>query len=272
MMLGCTRKTKITEPALARVGSSVLTVKEARANIPSHIIKKDSIKAFQTYRDEWIDQQLLIQEAYRLRINKEPEVRMRLNKITDDYLAKAAQNFIISDLNKDLSISDAEARAYYQENKDSFVLEERYIRFRHLATHTLNDAENARNDLMRGVPWETVARDYSVNPEFTLRESQRYWPESMAVSDMEILNRYLMLIGVTEISVIEKIGDTYHFVQLMDERAKGEHPELDWLVEQIKDWLLMEKRRRTFNTYLKNLYLEAHANNEIETFQVGTTN
>ncbi|HCD53292.1 MAG TPA: hypothetical protein DEQ34_12650, partial [Balneolaceae bacterium] len=128
LMLGCTRKTKITEPALARVGSSVLTVKEARANIPSHIIKKDSIKAFQTYRDEWIDQQLLIQEAYRLRINKEPEVRMRLNKITDDYLAKAAQNFIISDLNKDLSISDAEARAYYQENKDSFVLEERYIR------------------------------------------------------------------------------------------------------------------------------------------------
>ena len=63
-------------------------------------------------------------------------------------------------------------------------------------------------------------------------------------------------------------GSTAAGVQLLDERAKGDHPDLEWLIDQIKEWLILEKRRRVFNTYVKNLYLQAQANNEIETFDV----
>jgi hypothetical protein len=41
---------------------------------------------------------------------------------------------------------------------------------------------------------------------------------------------------------------------------------LDWLIGQIEDWLTLEKRKRAFNTYVKNLYLQGQANNEIKIY------
>ncbi|MBO6524376.1 MAG: peptidyl-prolyl cis-trans isomerase [Balneolaceae bacterium] len=268
LLVSCTRKSQNTEPALARVGSAVLTVSEARNAIPRHIFNEDSVKAYTNYRDDWIEQQIILQDAYRLRIHRQQEVQNRLDKIQDDFLAKAAQEYILGELEMEIQVTDEEARAYYQENKASFVLEERYIRYRHLIASSLSDAQNARQDLLRGIDWITVANEYSTNPEVALRESDRFWPESIAANDVNILNRYLQVIGLSEITVIERVGTRYHFVQLMEERAKGDHPDLEWLIDQIKEWLILEKRRRAFNTYVKNLYLQAQANNEIETFNV----
>lgn len=267
-LISCTRKSQYSEPALARVGSAFLTISEARDGIPEHIFMQDSIEAYNKYRDDWIEQQIILQDAYRLRVHRQPEILNRLDKLKEDFLAKAAQEYILGELEPELQVSDEEARAYYQENKESFVLEERYVRYRHLIASTLSDAQNARQDLLGGVEWEIVANDYSINPEVALRESNRFWPESIAAGDVNILNRYLQVIGLSEITVIERVGSQYHFVQLMEERAKGDHPDLDWLIDQIKEWLILEKRRRAFNTYVKNLYLQAQANNEIETFNV----
>ncbi|MFV1885001.1 MAG: hypothetical protein ACMZ7B_10975 [Balneola sp.] len=267
-VFSCTRKSQYSEPALARVGSAVLTISEARDGIPKHIFLEDSIEAYNRYRDDWIEQQIILQDAYRLRVHRQPEILNRLDKLKDDFLAKAAQEYILGELEPELQVSDEEARAYYLENKESFVLEERYVRYRHMIASTLSDAQNARQDLLGGIEWEIVAYDYSVNPEVALRESDRFWPESIAAGDVNILNRYLKVIGLSEITVIERVGNQYHFVQLMEERAKGDHPDLDWLIDQIKEWLILEKRRRAFNTYVKNLYLQAQANNEIETFNV----
>lgn len=268
LLSSCTRKSKNTEPVLARVGNSVLLFEEAKNAIPEYIFKNDSLTALKRYRDEWIQQQIILQEAYRLRINRQPDVQKRLEKIREEYITKAAQEYIIGEMNTDLQVSDEEARSYYQENKESFVLEERYVRYRHMISSSLSDAQNARQDLLRGIDWETVAYNYSVNPEVAIRESERFWPESVAGGDVAILNRYLHLIGLSEITVIERVGSQYHFVQLLEERAKGDHPDLEWLIDQIKEWLVLEKRRKAFNTYVKNLYLQAQANNEIETFNV----
>ncbi len=268
MFLSCTRKAEFSEPVLAKVGSSYLTKAEARANIPTNFFELDSVAAFERYTEDWIEQQILLQEAYRLRVHRQDDVINRLDKIRSDFIAKAAQEYIIAEIGNDLTVSDEEARSYYQENKDSFVLEERYVRYRHLRARTLQDARDARQDLLRGITWETVTDNFATNPELAIRESERFWPESIAGDDIRVLNRYLQVIGLSEISVIERVGEEYHFVQLLEERAEGDHPDLEWLIDQIKDWLILEKKRIAFNTYVKNLYLQAQANNEIETFDV----
>jgi hypothetical protein len=266
--LSCTRKAEFTEPVLAKVGSTVLTKSEARANIPVIVFEQDSVLAYESYREDWIQKQILLQEAYRLRVHRQSDVIDRLDQIRSDYIANATQEYILAELGNDMTVSDEEARSYYQENKDSFVLEERYIRFRHLRASSYQDAQDARQDLLRGITWEIVLDNFSVNPDNALRESERFWPESVAASEYQVLNRYLGVIGQSEISVIEQFGNEFHFVQLLEERAAGDHPDLDWLIDQIKDWLILEKKRIAFNTYVKNLYLQAQANNEIETYYV----
>ena len=253
---------------LARVGSEVLTLEEARENIPAFIYQQDSVNAIRQYREDWIRQQLMLQEAYRLQIRQNKETLKRLQRLQNEVLTEALKDEVLARFEETLNVTDEEVQNYYQANKEQFILDEKFVRFRHLEADDVESARAAKRELLRGIPWEEVAQKYSVEPDLALRNSEQFWPVSLAMRDMEILNRYLNVIGQMEISPIRRIGSNYHFVQLIETRAKGEHPDLEWLMSQIKDWLRMEKRRRYYNSYVKNLYLKAESNNEIESYNV----
>ncbi len=256
------------ENALARVGNQYLTLQQATKDIPEFVLREDSVGALQQYREDWIRQQLLLQEANRLGLNRKKEVEEKLQKARSEILRQALKDFIVGSHEEETKVSADEVRSYYQANKEQFVLEEDFVQFRHMRTKTLGAARSARQDLLGGTPWPQVARDYAINPEMVLKESDQYWPMSMAAVDIDIMHRYLNIIGQSEISPIQRVNGIYHFVQLIDKREKGNQPDLDWLMEQIKEWMILNKRRRNFSSYVKNLYLKARSNNEVKTFNV----
>jgi Fe-S cluster biosynthesis and repair protein YggX len=268
LVTSCQNNTSKAPIILAKVGSEALTKEAAMAEIPTHIFESDSTSAYQKYRDDWVRRQLILQEANRLNFTQRKDVQKKLERLREEFIVQAVQDYIIAEFEDDSDVSEQEARNYYQQNKDKFTLDERYVRYRHLIASTNADAERAKRDLMRGVEWETVAQDYSKYPDLKIRESERYWPISIAGGDIAMLNRYLTIIGPSEISPTHRTGNEYHFVQLTDERPEGDHPDLDWLIDQIEEWLTLEKRKRAFNTYVKNLYLQGQANNEIEIYNV----
>lgn len=264
----CTTPAENNTVMLAEVGPEQLTVEDARAQIPANVLQSDSASAVQNYRDEWIRRQVILQEAERLNFTNRPGMAEKLKRMREEFILQQVQDYIIAEFEDDLTVTEQEARNYYQQNKDRFVLEERYVRYRHLIAATNTEAENAKRELMRGAEWETVAQKYSKYPDLKIRESERFWPISIAGGEINTLNRYLRIIGPSEISPTYRTGGDYHFVQLQEERPKGDHPDLDWLIEQIKEWLTLEKRKRAFNTYVKNLYLQGQANNEIKIHSV----
>lgn len=258
---------------LARVGNEYLTLEEARKTIPDFLLQEDSMGVMHTYVEDWIQKEIILQEAERLQLRQNKDVQEKLEKARREILSEALKSYVMAKFNKDLVITDEEARNYYQIHKDKFILNERFVRFRHVETPDLEAARAAKRDLMLGVPWPEVARNYSISPETKIEKSEHFWPASLAVAELDVMNRYLNgVIGQTEISPIRRIGRNYHFVQLMDSKAKGEHPDLHWLIEQIKDWLIIEKRRRHYSSYIKNLYLKAKSNNEIDNYHVLTPN
>ncbi|WP_440998876.1 peptidyl-prolyl cis-trans isomerase [Fodinibius sp. SL11] len=256
------------EGALARVGSEYLTIDKAVDNIPESVLAEDSVKALTQYRDNWIREQLLLQEATRLDLHQKPEIQQKIERARQEILRQALKDYVLASNDSDMQITDEEARTYYQANKEQFVLEEDFVKFRHLRTKTIKEARNARQDLLDGVPWPEVARTYAIDPSTVISESDQYWPISMAAQGIDIMNRYLKVIGQNEISPIQRVNGVYHFVQLLDTRPEGNHPNLEWLIEQIKDWMTLNNRQRNFSSFVKNLYLKAESNNEIETFNV----
>lgn len=267
--LSCIRSpSENSNNSLARVGEEYLTVQEAKKLIPGFIIKQDSINALKRYREKWIQDQILLQEAYRLGLDQKEEVQSKLNKARKEILRQALKDYIIGSLEGDDSVSDQEAQSYYQAHQSKFALDEEFVRFRHMRARTSKDARAAKRDLLYAVPWKEVAQKYSIDPESVIKEAGKFWPLSMAANNIDVMNRYLHVIGQMEISPIQRVDGVYHFVQLLESRAKGEHPDLDWLIEQIKDWMILNKRHRHFKSYVKNLYLKARSNNEIESFNV----
>lgn len=248
---------------IASVGNQTLTLNQALSSIPEVVLQQDSLNAVLSYKKRWIESSLTIQEASRLNLENDPEIQRRLDRLKNQLLENALKEYILAENESDLVISRDEAQNYFQAHKEKFVLDERYVRFRHITARTRAQAENARRDIMRGRSWDDVVKEYSLNPELRLRESTQFWPISMAAADIPMLNRYLNVIGITEISPIYGFRGEFHFVQLMEERNEGDHPDFDWLIPQIKEWLRLEKSKRITNSFIRNLYLQAESNNEI---------
>ncbi|MDZ7693439.1 MAG: peptidyl-prolyl cis-trans isomerase [Balneolaceae bacterium] len=273
-IVGCQQQETATQSNnhLAKVGTETLTIEEAVAQIPDHMIKNDSLSSIYTFREDWVQRQLILQEARRLNIDQNEEIQHRLERMQQEVLIQGLKDYVLAEYEQNLQITDEEARNYYQAHKNQLVLNEQYVRYRHMSTSTHSAAQSARQDLLRGIEWPEVARMYANNPEASIQESEKFWPISMALVEYNIMNTMLQRIGISEISPIQRVNGEYHFVQLMETRPEGGHPDLDWLIGQIKEWLRLEKRRRHFNSYVKNLYLNAQSNNEIETTNVLGTN
>lgn len=258
----------VDKKTLARVGSEYLTIAEAKSNIPEFIYQKDSVAALQRYRQEWINKKVQLYEAKRLSLAEKKEIRKKIQKAKEEVLREALRDYVLASQEDKSEITDKEARTFYQAHKKQFVLDEEFVQFRHMRARTIQDARSAKRDLLRGISWPEVARDYAIDDKSAIEEADQYQPISMALSDIEIMNRYLKIIGHNEISPIQRVNGVYHFVQLTDSRAKGELPDLDWLIEKIKGWMQLNRQRRNFSSYAKNLYLKAKSNNEVESFNV----
>lgn len=256
--------TRDSSPVLATVGSEQLTVEEALRSIPDIALRQDTMEAFRTYKQQWINEKVGEREARRLGLTNDEQFQARMKRLEEQVLNKMLQQFILAENREELAVSRDEAQNYYQANRDKFILNERYVRFRHLTANTRTGVDNARRDLLRGVEWEEVVNTYSINPDLQLRQSTQYLPISMAVSDIPMLNRYLNVIGISEISPVHYANGRYHFVQLRELRNEGDNPDFEWLIPQIQQWLQLEKSKRITNAFKRNLYLQAESNNEID--------
>lgn len=253
-----------SETVLATVGSETLTLDNALEQIPEVALRDDTLRAVESFKEQWIYSKVTVNEARRLQLHLDRSFRERVERLEQQLLEDMLVEYVLAENSDELAVSRDEAQNYFQVHRDKFVLDEKYLRFRHLTTNTRTEIDNARRDLMNGISWQDVVGTYSINPELQLRESKQFWPYSMSVADIPVLNRYLEVIGISEISPILYHNGRYHFVQLMEERAEGDPPGFDWLIPQIREWLKLEKSQRITNTYKRNLYLQAESNNDIQ--------
>jgi len=256
---------------LARVGSSYLTLEEARTNIPAFLLTQDSIRSLQNYREKWVREQLLLLEARNLQLSQQKQVQQRLDNARKEILTNALRDAVIAEFTKNVTISNQEMLNYYNKYKEQLVLPERYVQFRHLETSSLSSARIARQELQANVSWPEIARKYSQNSEQKILEARKFWPQSAVLNNEPQMKRYIITLDSGAISPIQRENSLYHFVQLTNSKAKGDYSELQWFTEVIKEWLLNEKQRKHYNAYVKNLYLNAKEDNEIDLFNVLST-
>lgn len=264
LIAACDQRFEQTDsPVLARTGGETLTMQMALDEIPKSVLEQDTLKAIQSYMDQWIHSKITVQHAEKIGLGRSETVQKKLQRIRNQLLEEALKDYLLDRNMDSVEVTREEAQTYYQTHKDQFTLNEKFVRFRHITTRTRTAADNANRDLMRGIEWREILDNYSTNPDLQFRQSQQFWPISMAGNDIPMINRYLNVIGLSERSPIFFHNNQYHLVQLMEERPAGEHPDLEWLIPQIQEWLKLEKARRITNSYIRNLYLEANANNEI---------
>src|SRR6056297_3199656 len=91
---------------LARVGNEYLTLDHARNKIPDFTLQEDSIGALRTYRETWIENRLMLQEAERLQLRQNSEVQNKIQQAQQEVLTQALKEAVISDYEEELVVTD----------------------------------------------------------------------------------------------------------------------------------------------------------------------
>jgi|SRR5690554_303536 len=129
---------KNVEDAVARAGDSYLYKADIDALLSEHLSKEDSTLLVNNFIDRWATRQLLMEKA---KINLSEEKQRAYEELIENYkleLYTKGYKDIIATRELDSVISDIELKEFYEENKNSFLLNEELIQLRYIHVGTDN--------------------------------------------------------------------------------------------------------------------------------------
>lgn len=196
--------------------------------------------------NQLIDSKLLLLDAKRNLLEAEADFKAQLAKIKDNLLTSyAAEKAIAS-----VSVSDADAKKYYDENSDKFTSEEAVD-----ASHILVESEELANELLAKIKageisFEDAARENSTCPSGKSGGSLGEFGRGQMVAEFDTAV-FAMAEGEISASPV-KTQFGYHLIKL-NAKKEAAPMEYDAIKDEIKDALLNEKRRAAYTSKINQL-------------------
>ena len=237
------------EKILAKVGTLTVTDREVDEFIQSLGQRGQSYNTPDGRRavlNQLVSNKLLLLDARRNLYEAEAAFREELNRMKDNLLISYAGEKAISSC----SVTDADARKYYEENKAQFNEGETVN-----ASHILVDTEELAKEILAKIEggemsFEDAAKKYSSCPSKESGGNLGDFGHGQMVPEFDTA-AFAMEVGeITKEPVKTQFG--YHLIKL---NAKNEAKETPYekIAENLKAMLLNEKRRAAYESKINQL-------------------
>ncbi|MEM0963237.1 MAG: peptidyl-prolyl cis-trans isomerase [Bacteroidota bacterium] len=254
---------------VARVGNAVLTesdLADALGNAPAGL---DTAAARTHVVEQWVQRELLVQEARATGLDDDPAIQRRLAESERATLEAAALDAYFAQTPAEPS--DEEVGAYYEENREALALREPYVRLRHLRVTDRQRAIEARGALERAIASEfpdslfaLVAREYGADPDGAVAFASEYVSEGrMRSLDAELGDRIAALPAGAQVAAVT-VGSVFHIVQVVDRVPEGTVPPLTLVRDELAERLAVRMRRDAEARLLQQLRSEAQARGRLD--------
>ncbi|MFC2086009.1 peptidyl-prolyl cis-trans isomerase [Bacteroidota bacterium] len=252
----------------ARVGEACFSEQDlldALSSIPPGL---DSTHAAHQVVDRWITDELLAQEALRRNLQEDPEVHRRLKDNERSVLISALVDRLFDEVEP---ANQREITSYFERNIDNLRLREPFLRIRYLSTTDSTIAVTAVSELdsidVSANPdsaWLSTVSNLSDDPYASAGLSSSYFPESRLFRNVPYLQGATGPLRPGQ-SVIIATGDgVFHVIQLVDRVESGSTPNLEWIVEDIQNRLLIDRRKQMYVDQVQRLRNRALAEGLLE--------
>ena len=172
----------------------------------------------------------LAAEAEKQGVDKRPDVQKLLSFTRNDLLAR----FYLEGLTKDLPApTDAEAKAFYEQNKSEFVTPES-IHLSHVLVESEKEAKDVLAKLKKGEKFWDLASQVSICPSKDVKGDLDWMPRGSLAPEIEEIAFTMKNDQITG-PVKTKFG--YHVILMHDKRPARENSYdqvKDLIIEQIK--------------------------------------
>lgn len=253
-LTGCNRRAD-DDRVVAKVGAEKLTITDLVDDIPQQIQKNLTSAEVREFVLQWINNEVLYQEALNRHLDEREDLKRQFEKLRKELLVN---KLIQQTLGNDITVSDEEVQAYYDNNKESFALEEDMVKAYHALFKTSKEANAFRQKLAQGTPFaEAIQQTFgdSLNADdwdWGYFDRQDVIPE---IADV----LFKLRVGSYSRPIRSKYG--YHIVQLLDKLKKGDVKKFETVKEEIRLKLETRKKQEMYQRFL----LQAKSKYQIET-------
>ena len=258
VLYGCSqseKKSDSTERVYASVEGSDLTESVMQSLVPAEFYDKLTPTHRKEIISQWVDNELLYQEALRLGINKEPKIERILEKSKRNLLGAEMLERYLATIDPP---EDAELKSYYEENSDLFILQSDEYSVRFALFDTMNDARGFYNRVKLGASFSDLAKEESTDPSARTGGALGAINEQSVESAVweEIINTYERL-GLRKISNPFSVIDGFSIVIVDEVYEMGTLKPFELVHDQVLDFFMMEKRNEAKRSLIKKLTVKS---------------
>jgi len=268
MQFGCSSQDP-PDNFVARVGERVYTRTELNSALGTLVLAQDSAEAAQKLIEQWVTNEVLLNEAVRRGVRSDPEIRDQLIENERSILVTALLEQLASENTGTISRSDLDA--YYEQHRDQLAITEPFVRIRYTAVGSIDSAtvaETAMNELVSSPNadsiWALLANRFRVEDVNVRALSDSYYPVSQIAAAVPGLEDIISTIPIGNVIEPFEANGNIHVIQLVDRLDTGTIPELYMIEEFVRSRVAIEARKQMLARQVQRLRNEAIAREELE--------
>lgn len=166
MVVGCSESgtpvpgAGVGKNVVAKVGDKAIydsQVEQFLGNLPPQVSSRYGAERIRReIVDGFVSMELLAWEARRRGIDKREDLKLKIDMLVDQTLAREIEE----ELKKGITVDEAEIKKYYDEHKDRYGSNTR-VRARQITVPTEGEAKTILDKIKKGEDFETLAKKYS---------------------------------------------------------------------------------------------------------------
>lgn len=247
--LGCQEQKPST--VIAKVGDAELTLEEAKSSLASSQVYNK--KELQKYVMNWINEELLYQEARRKGIDNTQQFKARMSELQKHV---TVQQFIDHQIFLDSTeIDESAALNYFEQNRAEFFIREDLIKLNIITFNNRDRAAWFASQVSRGAIWQEVLADIK-NDSIAASSLTGYttgkFYSQRTLSPQELW-KVAFTLGINDISFPVKTAFGYSILQFLSRKKKGDVPEYEIVQDEVKQRIIIENRRQQHMKLLNDL-------------------
>jgi hypothetical protein len=112
--------------------------------------------------------------------------------------------------------------------------------------------------------WIELISDLGENPESSAFLSSSYFPASRLFRNLPYLQDALTSLSPGQSQLILTDDGVYHLIQLVDRVEAGTGPRMAWILEELQNRILIERRKQMYTDQVQRLRNRALAEGLLE--------
>lgn len=258
-------KTEENRNALATVNDIALYDDEVKSLVPAGLGREDSLLFVRNYVQNWVEEQLLVQEAsgdskVNLDLINERVEEYRRSLIYYEHVA----NLISSSM--DTNVTDVQLKDFYDNNKDNFELRDNILKAKYIiAPSTAKKVDKVKKRFFSGEETDELLQNFCRDEAYRCQLDDTSWisyedlvkviPIDRTVSPELVLKKKTMEISDTGL---------VYWVKISDYKIKEGVSPFEFVRDEIKLILLNRRKKEFLAAYRKKLFDEALENKKVE--------